>query len=110
MEIEVRLEELRQKSRQYAKDYAQVGYLEEFKKSKLAILMKQAETRGFTTSASQEREARADKDYIALLDGLQVATERAEALRWELRISEMGLEVWRTMQANKRAERSAYGA
>jgi hypothetical protein len=104
MDIETRLQELREKSRQYAKDYATVGYLEEFKKSKLAILMKQAETKGFTTAAAQEREARANPEYITLLEGLQEATERAESLRWELRIAEMGAEIWRTQQATKRAE------
>lgn len=110
MEIEARLQELREMSRRYAKDYAQVGYLEEFKKSKLAILMKQAEAKGFTTAAAQEREARANPEYLELLDGLQEVTERAEAARWELRIAEMGAEIWRTKQANLRAERKAYGA
>lgn len=110
MEIEVRLQELREMSRRYAKDFAQVGYLEEFKKSKLAILMQQAETKGFKTTAAQEREARANPEYIELLEGLQEASERAEAARWELRIAEMGAEIWRTRQANMRAERKAYGA
>ena len=106
--IERRLEELRSLAKQYAKDYAQMGYLEEFKKSKLAILMKDAERKGFTTAAAQEREARAHEDYLALLEGLKEATERSEAARWELRIAEMGAELWRTQQATLRAERKGY--
>lgn len=108
--IERRLEELRQTARKYAVAFAQREHLDEFKKSKLAILMKKAERAGFTTAAAQEREARASDDYLALLDGLKAATEESEALRWELKIAEIGAEVWRTQQASKRAERRGYGA
>lgn len=108
--IERRLNELRDTAKEYSIAYAQKEYLEEFKKSKLAILMKQAERDGFATSAAQEREARASKDYQDLLTGLQAATEKSESLRWELKIAEIGAEVWRTKEANKRAERKGYGA
>lgn len=108
--IERRLTELRETAKKYAEAFAQREYLDEFKKSKLAMLMKTAERNGFTTAAAQEREARAHADYLALLDGLKVATEAAEALRWELKIAEIGAEVWRTKQATARAERRAYGA
>jgi len=102
--IERRLGELREKSKQFATAFALKEHLEEFKKSKLAILMKQAETHGYTTSAAQEREARANPEYLDLLEGLKVATEQSEALRWELKIAEIGADVWRTLQSNKRAE------
>ena len=108
--IERRLEELRQTAKKYAIAYAQREYLDEFKKSKLSMLMKSAERDGFSTAAAQEREARAHPDYLALLDGLKEATEASEALRWELKIAEIGAEVWRTQQASKRAERKGYGA
>lgn len=108
--IERRLIELRETARKYAVAYAQREYLEEFKRSKLAMLMKAAERDGFSTSAAQEREARAHPDYLQLLDGLKVATEAAEALRWELKIAEIGAEVWRTKESSRRAERRAYGA
>jgi hypothetical protein len=108
--IEKRLEELRTTAKEYAQAYANREHLDEFKKSKLAILMKQAETHGFATAAAQEREARAHPDYLALLEGLKAATEKSEALRWELKIAEIGAEIWRTKQANKRAERAGYGA
>lgn len=104
------MEELRSLAKQYATAYATKEHLDEFKKSKLAILMKQAERDGFTTAAAQEREARAHQQYIELLDGLKEAMEKSESLRWELKIAEIGAEVWRTVEANRRAERRGYGA
>lgn len=108
--IERRMQELREKSKEYAEAYATMNHLDEFKKSKLAILMKQAERQGFQTAAAQEREARAHDDYLTLLDNLKTATERCESLRWELKLAELGAEIWRTKQANQRAERKGYGA
>lgn len=101
---EMRFEELNQLARRYAKARAQKEHLEEFKKSKLAILMKKHERDGHKTNAAQEREARADDDYIALLEGLQAATEEAEALRWELELVKLRFETWRTKESTKRAE------
>ena len=108
--IERRMQELRQTAIRWAKANAQREYLDEFKKSKLAILMKQAEVGGFSTAAAQEREARAHPDYLGLLEGLRDACEAAESLRWELRLAEAAIEIWRTKQANNRAERKGYGA
>ena len=108
--IERRLDQLRTTARKFAAAFANKEHLDEFKKSKLAILMKKYEREGFSTAAAQEREARADREYIELLDGLKAAIEESEALRWELKIAEIGAEVWRTQQASRRAERKGYGA
>jgi hypothetical protein len=108
--IEARLQELRSMADEFAKAYADRSHLEEMKKSKLAILMKQAEVEGHKTTAAQEREARAHSEYIALLEGLKVATENSERLRWQLEVSKLGVGVWQTMRADERAERRAYGA
>lgn len=107
---EARLGELRQMSTDFAKAYAERNYLEEFKKSKLAMLMKKAEMDGHKTAAAQEREARADADYTALLENLKEATEISERLRWHLEVAKLGVSVWQTQNANERAERRAYGA
>lgn len=107
--VERRLAELREISRQYAKARAESEYLEHFRKSKHAMLMREAELLGFKTSASQEREAYAHPEYQQLLEGLKVATELAERARWELEISRMGLDIWRTKEASRRAEAKAYG-
>lgn len=107
---EARLNDMRAKAGEYSKAYADRNRLEEFKKSELAILMKQAELDGHKTAAAQEREARADIKYIAVLDALHTATEISERLRWELEISKLGVAIWQTRQANERLERKNYGA
>lgn len=107
---EARLAELRQMSEEFATAYSERMYLEEFKKSKLAILMKDAEARGFTSAAAQEREARAHEEYLDLLVDLRTATENSERLRWHLEVAKLGVAVWQTENANQRAERRAYGA
>lgn len=109
MTDESRLHEIREKVEAYAKAYAEREYLDEFKKSKLAILMKKFEP-SFPTAAAQEREARAHPEYQELLSGLRAAVEESERLRWELKIAEMQFEAWRTRAANQRAERSRYSA
>jgi hypothetical protein len=108
--IEVRMQELRDCARRYASAQADRVYLEQYRKSKKALLMRAAEQEGHRTSAQQEREAYAHDEYIALLQGLKVATETAERCRWELEIARMGAELWRTQSANQRAEKRGYGA
>lgn len=107
---EARLMELRADSEEFSKAHAARIHLDEFKKSKLAILMKRAETEGHKTAAAQEREARSDPEYIQLLEDLKTATEISERLRWRLEVAKLGVAVWQTNQANERAERRAYGA
>jgi hypothetical protein len=107
-QIERRMTELRAKAREYAKAKAAYDYLEDFKKSKVAILMKAAEIQGFKTSAAQEREALAHDEYLELLKGLQVANEDAERLRWELKLAELASEIWRTNESTRRAEMRGY--
>ena len=108
--IEKRLQELREIAGKYAEAKATKEYLENFKKSKKAILMKQMEALGFKSIAAQERESLANHEYLQLLEGLRDATKEAERLRWELEISRIGAELWRTQQATNRAERRGYGA
>lgn len=107
---EARLQELREMSESYAKAYGERNYLEEFKKSKLAILMKEIEARGVTAVTAQDRDARAHPEYLKLLDDLKAATIESEKLRWHLEVAKMGVAVWQTQNANERAERRAYGA
>jgi hypothetical protein len=103
---EERFAELDALAAQYAQAQAQVDYLSEFRKSKLAMLMKEAEVAGVGSAALQEREARRHQDYIAMLKGLQVATETALAKKWSLEVARMRFEWARTKAANRRAEMS----
>ena len=110
MEEEERIQQLRQTIAEYAKARAEQDHLDEFKKSKLALLMKEYEAQGVSAVNAQEREARADERYIQVLKGLQEATETAERLRWELKLKEMQFDMWREKQWNRRAERKRYEA
>jgi len=104
------LQDYREMSDDFSKAKAQRIYLEEFKKSQLAIAMKDAETKGFKTSAAQEREALAAPEYQQLLQGLRTAIETEERVRYNMRRIEMEIEIWRTLRADERMERKAYGA
>jgi len=99
---------IRENAKLYAKAKAQRLYLDEFKKSKRALLMQQAERNGHTTSAAQEREAYANPEYADLLEGLRVAVETEERIRWEMVSAELTVDVWRTQESSKRmTDRSA---
>jgi hypothetical protein len=108
--IEERLQELREISARFAKAKAQTDYLDHFRKSKLAILkknyalLKAGAKFLYATDASQEREARADPEYLAVLEGLRDAMEESQRLYWELKIAQMGCEIWRSKQATRREE------
>jgi hypothetical protein len=85
----------------FAKAKAERTYIEQFRKSKKSILMKQSME---TTIGGQEREAYAHPEYVLLLDGLKAAVEIEEKLKWDITAAELRVEIWRTEQANNRAE------
>jgi len=87
----------------YAKAKAERIYLEEFRKTKKAILMKDAMQMGYESAAAQEREAYAHPEYQELLKGLAVAIEEEETLKWMLTAAQMKSEIWRTESANERS-------
>lgn len=100
-------DEMERLSSEYAQAKAEQVYLEEYRKTKIAILMKAAEVGNPGMSAvMQDREARRHPEYRELLEGLKAATEKAEHLRWLLKSKEMRFEHWRTKQANERAEKN----
>jgi hypothetical protein len=90
---------IRENAPKYAQAKAQRVYLEQFRKSKKAILMGESQGR---TSAAKEMDAYAHPDYIALLEGLRVAVEAEETLKWQLTAAEAKIEIWRTESANNR--------
>jgi hypothetical protein len=85
----------------FAKAKAERVYLEEFRKSKKALLMAES-----TAEAANAREqfAYAHNDYIALLEGLKAAVQIEEALRWDLIAAQARVDIWRTRQATARAQ------
>jgi hypothetical protein len=91
-------------SERFAKAKARRIYLEEFRKSKKAILMSRCEEKA---AVAREQWAYAHPEYTDLLLGIQAAVEEEEALRWQLEACKARIEVWRTDQANARAEHAA---
>jgi hypothetical protein len=91
-------------AKHFAKAKAERVYMEEYRKSLKAILMKRSMENAI---GAQEREAYAHDEYVALLKGLQEAIEIEEKLRWDLIGAQARVEIWRTEQANNRAEGKA---
>ena len=88
----------------FADAKAERVFLEEFRKSKKALLMKQSLEPAL---GAQERDAYAHHEYIKLLEGLREAVEIEERLRWELIAAQARVDIWRTEQANLRLEGKA---
>lgn len=86
----------------FAEAKGQRIYLEEFRKTKKALLMKEAMAKGFDSAVAQEREAYAHIEYADLLKGLMVAIEKEETLKWMLTAAQMKADLWRTEQASER--------
>ena len=95
---------MRDKAEGHAKAKANRVYLEQFRKSKKAILMIEAEQNGKKTGQEREAYAYAHNDYAELLQGLRVAVEQEETFKFQLKAAEARIEIWRTQQANQRAE------
>ena len=113
MSIETLIHDWRLAVDDYAKAKAEAEYLKEFRKSKKAILMQEAQAdpkKGLKTGQERETYAYAHTEYLELLDGLKVATKEAEQLRWRMTIAQERVNVWRTKQASARKEQGMYGA
>ena len=91
-------------ARQFADAKAQRVLLEEFRKSKKALLMKQSIE---SALGAQERDAYAHAEYVELLKGLKEAVAIEEKLRWDLIAAQARVDIWRTEQANLRLEGKA---
>lgn len=83
----------------YAQAKANVTYLEQYRKSKKAILF--ASAMG-NTIADKESYAYSHPEYLELLEGLKAAVEKAEGLRWMLVAAQARIDVWRSQEASNR--------
>jgi hypothetical protein len=75
-------------------------YLEQFIKSKKALLMKEHVSLPVN---AQEREALANNEYIELLDGLREAVEKEERIKWQMEAARIRVDIWRSQEASNRA-------
>ncbi|CAH9015972.1 putative coil containing protein [Vibrio phage 137E35-1] len=82
--IEKSLHFIDQQASEYAKAKSNRVHLEEFRKVKKAVLVRQAKEEGVKTAQERESYAYSHEEYIALLDGLKAAVETEETLRWRL--------------------------
>lgn len=85
--------------KKYAQAKADRVYLEEFRKSKKALLMNQSTAE---TVNAREQYAYSHPEYIQLLEGLKSAIEIEESLKWEMTAAQLRVEVWRTQEATNR--------
>jgi hypothetical protein len=90
---------LRDNAQLFAKARAERIYIEEFRKSKKALLVQEA------TGTVLERESYAygHPEYIELLEGLREAVEREEELLWKFKAAQAKIEIWRTQESTRRA-------
>ena len=84
----------------YANAKATRVQLEEYRKSKKAILMSEEEG----TLGAKEMYAYAHRDYVALLMQIKDAIALEEELRWKLEAAKLRVEVWKTEEYTKRVE------
>jgi len=89
--------------RKFAEARSHRVYLEEYRKSQKAMLMKSALSDGRAKSAAvAEIEAYADPAYIEVLKGLEAAVEAEETYRWGLVSAQARIDVWRSQEASNR--------
>lgn len=74
-------------------------YLEQFRKSKKALLFNSAPE---GTIQSKESYAYAHAEYILLLDNLKIAVEEEERLKWMMVAAQAKIDVWRSENASAR--------
>lgn len=89
---------IRDNAKYYAKAKSERIYLEEFRKTKKALLMNS--TKG--TDKTREAYAYAHSEYQQLLDAIKAAREEEERLRWMMVSAEHKMDLWRTQQYNNR--------
>ena len=107
--IEKLIHEWRSNIPAYAKAKSDAEYLKEFRKSKKAILMVEAETKGLKTGQEREAYAYSHPEYLELLNAYRTAVEVSESLKWRITVAERRVDIWRTKSANDRKEQSMYG-
>ena len=97
-----RLEKMGPAASKYAKAKAERVYIEQYRKSKKALLMAEC-TAG--TAVAREQYAYSHNDYIQLLEALREAVEIEEKAKWALEKFKIEFEAWRTQQANERYQK-----
>lgn len=94
------LDFIRDNATRLAQAKANRVYLDEFRKTLKARLMKSC---GHEAIGAQEREAYAHDSYAQHLKALEAAVEAEESLRWLMVAAQAKVDVWRSLNASNRA-------
>ena len=108
MKPEDAAQSIRDNAPAYGRAKGERVYIEEYRKTKKALLMSQAHQKGIKTTSAQEREAYADPSYTELLKGLAAAIEAEEVLKWEMEAARLDIEIFRTREATNRMQDRAH--
>jgi hypothetical protein len=92
---------IRDNAAKYAFAKANRVYVEEYRKSLKAILMKKSMENAVN---AQEREAYSNDEYRAHLQAIFEAIVEEEKYRWEMVAAQARIEVWRSQEASNRVE------
>ena len=79
----------------YSKARSERIYLEEFKKSKKAILFRESPEK---TVAEREHWAYAHPEYQELIKGIRAAVEIEEKLRWDMVAAQARIDIWKAQE------------
>lgn len=85
----------------FAEAKSQRIYLEEFRKTKKALLMNQCDEKAVN---AREQYAYSHTEYQELLSGLRAAVAIEEELKFKIEAARLRVEIWRTEQANNRQQ------
>ena len=99
-DIDKTLAFIRDHAPKLAKAKSERIYLENYKKSLIAILYAESNDK---TIADRENYAYAHPDYIKHLQALKTAVEEEETIKWQMTSAELRVEVWRSQEATNRS-------
>ncbi len=85
----------------YARAKAERVHIEEYRKSKKALLMAECAEKAVN---AREQYAYSHPEYIAQLEGLKAAVVVQEQLRWAQIAAQLRVEIWRSQEASNRAQ------
>lgn len=91
-------------AQKFAEAKANRVFLDEFRKSKKALLMAQS---GAEAANAREQFAYSHPEYIELLEGIKSAVEIEEKLKWELEAARLRVDVWRSQETSNRMQERA---
>lgn len=98
-EVEAANDYIRDNAPKYAKAKSERVYLQEFRKSKLAILYN---TQKDGTDKAKDSYAHAHPEYLEVIEGIRSAVEEEETINWRMKAAQEKVDIWRTQQANNR--------